>query len=222
MSAGARVAWTVAALAAAGIALWVAALALDLDTRRAEVAAWLSRETGLEVEIHGGLSLRPMIWPRVTVDDLSVSNRVDGQVERIADVEQLSLVLNPLDLLIDGLRIDAMEIRGARVSLVRDALGRDHWLPQRPGDGGEGFHLLLESARVTDSVLVFRNEKAEAETRLELSRLSWTYETAEPADLEVVGTLDGLPLALRAKTQLQSDGPPGTPLHEVSVDGEIL
>jgi uncharacterized protein involved in outer membrane biogenesis len=107
----------------------------DLDQRRGDLADWLSTETGYEVRIDGKLAvrhaLRHALWPHLTVEDLSVWTLTDGERQLLAKVEELTLVVNPFDLLLRGLLIDEVMLRGAEVNLVRDAAGRDSWMAER-------------------------------------------------------------------------------------------
>lgn len=223
-----RIAAIALVLVLAGIVglVWFVAT-LDVERYRGDLAAWLSAETGFEVRIDGNLavrhSLRQVLWPRLTAKDLSVWSQAEGQRELLARVDELALVANPLDLLLRGLLVDEVILRGAEVFLVRDASGRDLWMAGREDSSDAGLDLLVRKARVDDGAITLRNALAGAETRLEVERLLWSAERAgRPGELHVDGELEGLPVSIVASLQREAQPERGPRHFAVRLEGELL
>jgi uncharacterized protein involved in outer membrane biogenesis len=205
---------------------WLVAT-LDLDQHRADLAAWLSDETGFEVRIDGSLAvrhrLRQVLWPQLTAQDISVWSQADGPRELLARVDELVIVANPLDLLLRGLVVDEVILRGAEVVLVRDARGRDRWMSGEETASDSGIELHVRKALVEDGAITLRNALADAETRLDLERLEWTAGEADaPGELQVDGELEGLPLSIVARLQPTVGAEEASGGFDVRLEGALL
>jgi AsmA family protein len=184
-----------------GVAIYIATL--DLSRYRAEIEAAAQEQTGRALTIAGTLELSWTPAPRLLATDVRLANAEWSEQPSLAQVGEMSIAVELWPLVSGDLHIKSLRLADVEIQLERSAEGRGNW---------EG---VLETAAASDDHA--REDFAKAHLQeLSVERLNVTWRPAPEAtartynlgsltlaalspgrfDLELGGTLDGVPVAL--------------------------
>ncbi len=140
------------------VALLVAPAFVDLNPYKDRIAAEVSKATGRTLAIDGGISLRLLPTPRVTLGGVRVGNIEGALASDMATIESLDATVAFGPLLGGEVKVTSITLIGPVVTLERLADGRANWeLSAEPGDGSGDTAISFDSVRIERGTLVYRD-----------------------------------------------------------------
>jgi uncharacterized protein involved in outer membrane biogenesis len=142
------------------LVLAAGALALDFNEYRDDIAAALERHTGVAVEIHGDVRLKPAFVPTLVIEDLYGQNAPWATRANLVRIGRIELSPELLPLLSHVLVIERMVLTDVEINVETDGEGRINWGSGRqvktvfkpPSDTSGSFpdirHLIVEDLTV--------------------------------------------------------------------------
>lgn len=191
----------------------VAALTVNPDDYRDDIAGALESATGRKVTLGGPLELSISLSPALVVHDVSIANVAWGSRPQMATIRQLDLEVALLPLIDGVLHVHSLRLEGADVLLETGGDGKANWVfgaDQQPaGAATTDGEVRIDSLEVVDSTLAYLDGDNGNRRQLDIS--SATLEAASPdsemtidasakvdgAAVSISGTLDSL-ASLRA------------------------
>jgi uncharacterized protein involved in outer membrane biogenesis len=182
----------------------------------------VKRATGRDLALNGAIGLKLSLWPTVQVADTTFSNPPGFSGPQMASLQGLELQLALIPLLSGRYEIDRLVLIKPDILLETDADGHPNWqmTPQvspaapagsqapAPPDGKAKAVVSVDTVRIQDGLLAYRNGRTGAVTTLAVPRLD--AEAASPdsplhvdADASYNGTAFNLVADTGALTRLQ-------------------
>lgn len=222
-------------LALLGVALGVLVLWVDPNDYREPVSRLVREHAGVELKLAGELGWR--FYPVLGFRAQQVGLALRADAPPLMQVEALTVGVKLLPLLTKNIEVDALEIRGLRAHLVRDARGNNNWQPPAMPAGEIGGaaavpspasataapastagtlpRIRIPEITVRDAQIRYEDQKAAQDYRVEVPLLAFTEVTLEAkkfaaADLALEAVLTGLlarPLSLTLRATAHFDQP---------------
>lgn len=133
----------------------------DWNALKGPISRMASAATGREIFIRGDLDVEPWSWtPVIRVSGLSIGNP-DMYRERgaFAEVEQAEASIRWLPLFAGRFDFVRLDLRGADLSLYRNAEGVSNWQPSRASTGKPFDLPAIREFSLTDGRLRFEDDK---------------------------------------------------------------
>ncbi|NJC34085.1 hypothetical protein GGR88_001559 [Sphingomonas jejuensis] len=160
-----RTGWGRVAVISGGVLLVLILLlaAFPFGLFRSQIERSLSDEIGRPVTI-GAMERVDLISfsPRIRFADVRVPQPAWAEARAggdLARVEEAEVQIRAIPLLVGDVRVAAVELTGGRFNLYRAADGRENWTGQGGNNESDGGGPALETLRVEDAVLSYRDDK---------------------------------------------------------------
>ncbi len=213
-----------------GLYLW--ASTRDLSRYQNQIAEQVRRATGRELAVKGGLRINFSLSPSAVAEDIVLTDAAGGSRPEMARIKRVVLHLDPLSLLLLGeIRIGRLQLFGADVVIERDGRSKGSPVevsPQFPWINRievEGSTLTLKETIERPAVVVvidrFVGEAAQPTTPI-IGEFAGRINSGEalslnlkkagtldgwlkgaPGDIEMQGTLGGLPVSITGQVAAQ-------------------
>lgn len=131
--------------------------------------------------------------PLIAIEDLRVPQPGWAGTGNLARISVARMRFSAWSLLTGHFSPEAIEVRGARLTLIRDAQGRENWRQFRSDRGGNGGAAALQGLKITDALIIYRDAKQD--------RSFAVHAIADPANgvrLTGSGLVWGQPVQIRA------------------------
>jgi AsmA family protein len=191
--------WTGAVFATLIVALLLFVTFADWNALKGPISRMASAATGREITIAGDLDVDPWSWtPEIHVSGLRIGNP-EHYRERgtFAEVQEAEAAVRLLPLFVGRFDFVRIDLRGADVSLYRNAEGVSNWSSPR-GARGRPFNLpAIREFSLRDGQMRLEDDKR----RMVLEAAFTTRESADPRDpgrfeLNGEGRINGRPFTL--------------------------
>jgi uncharacterized protein involved in outer membrane biogenesis len=132
--------WVLGGVAVIALAVVLLLAVFDWNAARPFVAREASAMSGRSVRIRGDLRVHLLTWtPTATVGGLEIGDPSWAPPGDLADIDKLTVSVRLIPLLAGRVELPLVDIERPRLSLLRDASGRESW----QGAGGAGRPLKL-------------------------------------------------------------------------------
>lgn len=193
------------------IALW----SVDESYYRRLIAEQVERTTGRKLTIEGGIGVALALRPTLAVERVALANAPWAEPPAMLRLDRLEVQFDALSLLGDRPEIDRIVLIAPEIELATDAEGRGNWEfqsaaaspPGAPAPAGpppvtepedDGLPLIRQVV-IERGHLRYR-DAAGGETVVQLARAELRGTAPEaPVQLDLAGSLDGVPLALQGQ-----------------------
>ena len=208
-----------------GAALVVPSL-IDWNAYKPEIAAEAKKATGRNLDIRGNISLSVLPSPRLSIADVRLSNRPGATAPSMAEIRELRVAVKFAPLLQGKVEIASVELIGPKIELEKFADGTGNWVmgpegaastpkpaapapnpvagtpaPQKSAGGSDADGFRLDSFRLVDGTIVYRDRAAGTTERVEKISLEGSAASLKgPFSLRGGLIARGLPLTLAAST----------------------
>ena len=157
----------------------------DPNSLKPRIAEAVKRATGRDLALNGTIGLKLSLWPTVQVADATFSNPPGFSRPQMATLEGLELQLALIPLLSGRYEIDRLLLIKPDILLETDADGHPNWQmtpqvspaaaagSQAPAvpDGKAKTVVSVDTVRIVDGLLAYRNGRTGAVTTLAVPRL---------------------------------------------------
>lgn len=199
---------------------------IDWNAYKPEIAAEAKKATGRDLDIRGNISLSVLPSPRLAIADVRLSNRSGATAPNMAEIRELRVAVKFAPLLQGKVEIASVELIGPTIELEKFADGTGNWVmapegaasapkpaspapnpvagtPAAPtsGSAGDADAFRLDSFRLVDGTIVYRDRAAGTAERIEKIALEGSADSLKgPFSLRGGLVARGLPLTLAAST----------------------
>jgi uncharacterized protein involved in outer membrane biogenesis len=179
------------------IASWVWIATFDLQAHRARIEVLASQALGRDVHIDGPLSLKPSLFPRISIENVRIANTDWATQPDFLVVEQLEVEISLKAFLYNTLVIQDIELNGATLHLQRGPDQAVNWVFKsgtiKKSASGVipdvvGFH----AKRVL--IMMYPVDRPPVGITIDEMRASLTHD--EPVVININSTISDLPLNL--------------------------
>lgn len=151
---------------------------IDAKTVVREAQAVVKEETGRTLEIGGKIDLR-IFKPAIVAENIRFSNAPWGSRPDMVRARRVEVEIALIPLITGTISIDRLILIEPDVLLETDRKGRENWQFQtkeaagKPADASEPFRprIRLGAFRITDGLIVYRDEAKGTQTRVEIKTL---------------------------------------------------
>jgi uncharacterized protein involved in outer membrane biogenesis len=149
---------------------------IDWNSYKGQIAAQVHESTGRDLTIDGDISLSVLWTPTLSVSKVRFANMAGGSAPDMASLESLDvrLAFTPLDWLEGNFQVRQVELVQPTILLETVADGRANWQFQEAADAGAdgggaggGRDIRLDSIRITNGTLIYRDAAARSEQKIE-------------------------------------------------------
>jgi uncharacterized protein involved in outer membrane biogenesis len=148
-------------LAAITLAL-AAPFIMNWERYRVDLETYGSKLTGREVAIRGAIQVRLFPWPRLTAEDVAISNPEGFSEPVLAEAERVTVRM-ALGALLNGvIQVESIDIDKPQLSLERRLDGAVNWHlkpTEKVRNSPLLAHVLLDQIRVNDGTAVFSDAR---------------------------------------------------------------
>lgn len=195
-----RVAYGIGAvLALIVLALLAAAILVDPNDYRDDMARMVEQHTGRKLTLSGDLKLSVFPWLALETGAASLSDAPGFGDEPFVSIQDARVSVRLLPLLRGKLEVGNVKLTGARIRLITDAQGRDNWADLGERNASQAAPASTEPAplptiaglEIKDAGITMENRQSNSrrvvrDFNLETGRL----ESGEPFNLETGFVLD--------------------------------
>lgn len=193
-----------------GAALYIATL--DLSRYRTEIETLAQEQTGREMTIDGALELSWTPAPRLLATDVRLANPEWSTQPSLAHVGEMSLAVELWPLVSGDLHLKSLRLADVEIELERSAEGRANWegvletvAASDDGSGRDFTRAHLQQLSVERLNVRWRSAPDATVRTYNLGSLILAARSTDRFDLELGGTLDGLPVDLSGGMPVLAD-----------------
>lgn len=234
--------WVFVGLIFAGVLAVVAVATVGPDIAKPWISRKASQMANRPVSIEGDLTidwLRPgqdsegllgwVPWPKLTAKGIRVGNpeqtsEQTGAAGNMAEVESLTVVLNPAALLDRVIQIPSLQVQNAKVALRRNAEGVNNWTFRDPADKDKTpskWKLDLQKVQLDRVNIQVLDAASQLDMKADVNSLKETSEKGYGIGWEATGTYNKADISGKGQAgdvlSLQSGADPFPLQGEVSV-----
>lgn len=150
----------------------------DWNALRGPIGGVLSGATGRDIVIKGNIDVRPWSFtPEISVENVTVGNpsRFSSR-GAFAEIEHAEAALRLFPLLVGRFDVVRLDLRGADLSLYRNAEGDSNWSSQSRSGGGLADLPAIRAFSLRDGHLRYQDEQR----KMLLDAVFTTEESADP------------------------------------------
>lgn len=186
---------------------------IDWNGYKPEIQAAAKSATGRDLRLDGDIGLSVLPSPSLSVQNVSFANIEGGSTPEMVQLESLRVHVALLPLLSGRIHVTSVTLVKPTIVLERLADGRANWefpsdaaaAPAGGGAGGGGTAsapaVALDSAKIEDGTVVYRDATGGAEHRVEALNLTVAAGGLQgPFDVDGSFTYQGMPMTLAASS----------------------
>jgi uncharacterized protein involved in outer membrane biogenesis len=179
---------------------------IDLTRFKGPVEAAATGALGRAVAIDGEIRASTSLWPTLEMEGVRLTNPAGFGEGDLARMDEASVQVELLPLLVFKLQIGKFRVRGLSLDLVRDGSGRANWALERDAEPVDeepppaesdafdprsisGDALVLDELSLADISVSYRNADMEEPLRFTLESLEGQAPEGEPFAFEAHGKL---------------------------------
>ena len=192
--------WVVAIFAVLILGLLLYLRNADLSIYRGHIEAFLSRKIGHQLRIDGTFELHFGSHISVTAEQISLANLDWPSVTEIAEAGHVSITVDLWSLLSGPVIVEALEVRGVRIHLERNAGAQANWMtgqeteePAEPG-GFNPSRIAFRDVRVEDVDFRFDDALREQPLLIRLDGLTIDPDQDNILDLDLTAVVGDIPV----------------------------
>jgi len=184
----------------------------DPNSLKPRIIEAVKRATGRDLALNGDIGLKLSLWPTVQVADATFSNPPGFSRPQMATLQGLELQLALLPLLSGRYEIDRLVLIRPDILLEIDTDGHPNWQmtpevsPAAPAGsqaapGGRKTVVSVDSVRIQDGVLAYRDDRTNRVTTLGVPRLDAQAASPDaPLHVDADASYNGTAFTLAADT----------------------
>ncbi|MFL5289044.1 MAG: AsmA family protein, partial [Rhodopila sp.] len=184
----------------------------DPNSLKPRIIEAVKRATGRDLALNGDVGLKLSLWPTVQVADTTFSNPPGFSRPQMATLQGLELQLALLPLLSGRYEIDRLVLIRPDILLEVDTDGHPNWQmtpevsPAAPAGsqaalGGRKTVVSVDSVRIQDGVLAYRDDRTNRVTTLGVPRLDAQAASPDaPLHVDADASYNGTAIHLAADT----------------------
>ena len=193
---------------------------IDWNSYKAEIIAQAEQATGRKLSINGDLDLAVLPSPRLSAADVRFANMAGAGEPEMARLKSLSVRVRLAPLLSGKIEVESVALIEPVIVLERLANGRANWefgepspsgdsippaqrrrddAPSRPSSAAGPTGLRLDSLRIVDGTLVYRDAATQTEERVEKLNVELSAGSIHgPFEIDGKLAARGIPLTVAA------------------------
>jgi len=172
----------------------------DLSVYQEQIESFASGKLGHELNIDGRFELYFGGSTRIVAEDVSLLNPAWESDTRLVHVDHLTVVLDFWSLFSSPFVVESLHVRGIRGRLETLANGEMNWVPPivkaLSNDGGEvDLHqIAFRNVQIDDSEVLHISPGWHRPVLASIEQLSITPDDSDILDLDLIGSINDLPL----------------------------
>lgn len=183
-------------------ALVITEVSVSLDHLRQPLVDAISESTGRDVKIDGELSLTLSIFPALRAKGIYIYNEPGWKSEKIVTLNEASLELALMPLLVGELVLQELSAKQAVINLEQDAKGNNNWAISNGHSDTASTESKSAATSQTEARRYFR-ERARFD-RIRLNNITLNYRDDE-AGVSLTDQVDMFHVDNREQSRLQAD-----------------
>jgi uncharacterized protein involved in outer membrane biogenesis len=204
-----------------GIGLYSINDVIKAPYMRDQIVAQVQKATGRTLTINGDMAIHWGLFPRLSLNDISLSNAPFDTAGPMVQAKTIDLTMAFLPLIFGDVVIDGLDVGGMTVRLTMDPKGNTNWtlsppapqqtpntdaqVPQTPASPTKPSaapHLVIRNLSIRDSVVVFTDQRTNPKTEetLDIANLTLGGQ-AKGHRFSLTGGLRQTPLSLSGEVK---------------------
>lgn len=169
----------------------IAIMLFDWNILKPYIERQVTEKTGREFVIRGDLDVNLSLYPKISIEGLSLANADWGTVQPMLAIEKLSFRINPWKLLLGEIVLPELSISQPKIILERNLDGKRNWVLNK--EEKETELPKIGRLAIDQGTLTFRDPKTETDITARIATDSAATDAREtPINIMAEGTFMSL------------------------------